>query len=112
MGLGAGLALSWVVELDPDRYDPLVWQVALELVLLAIAIGFPVAMRAVVRARAGLADRVLGDDRLVGLDGLATVLREREIELELDTIAAAEANAREAARSPARGDDGTEEDEA
>jgi len=37
---------------------------------------------------------------------LATVLREREIELELDTIAAAEANAREAARSPARGDDG------
>jgi len=43
---------------------------------------------------------------------LATVLREREIELELDTIAAAEANAREAARSPARGDDGAEEDEA
>ena len=76
MGLGAGLALSWVVELDPDRYDPLVWQVGLELVLLAIAIGFPVAMRAVVRARAGLADRVLGDDRHVGLDGLATVLRE------------------------------------
>jgi signal transduction histidine kinase len=75
-GLAAGLALSWVVELDPDRYDPLVWQVALEFVLLAIAIGFPVAMRAVVRTRRGLADRVLGDDRLVGLDGLATVLRE------------------------------------
>jgi signal transduction histidine kinase len=76
MGLAAGLALSWVVELEPDRYDPLVWQVALEVVLLAIAIGFPVAMRAVVGARAGLADRVLGDDRLVGLDGLATVLRD------------------------------------
>src|SRR5438046_2945417 len=43
---------------------------------LAIAIGFPIAMRAVVRARAGLADRVLGDDRLVGLEGLATVLRD------------------------------------
>ena len=76
IGLATGLALSWFVELQPDRYDPLVWQVALELVLLAIAIGFAVAMRAVVRARAGLADEVLGDDRLVGVDGLATVLRE------------------------------------
>ena len=45
-----------------------------ELVLIAVAIAFPVAAQAVIRSRARLADRLLAGERLTGLDGLAVVL--------------------------------------
>lgn len=70
------LAASWVVEARPAAFDETVWTAALELILIAIAIGFPVAARAAERARLALADLVLGDDRLVGLGGLEVVLRD------------------------------------
>ncbi len=66
---------SWLVETSlPHSFDPQFWQLANELVLLAIAIGFPVASWAVIRERAMLADRLLGDQRVVGLDGLGILL--------------------------------------
>jgi signal transduction histidine kinase len=48
--------------------------VGYELVLLAVAAGFPVAAQAVIRSRARLAGRLLADERLAGLDGFAVVL--------------------------------------
>ncbi|HEX3198311.1 MAG TPA: hypothetical protein VHR39_12250 [Propionibacteriaceae bacterium] len=48
--------------------------VAYELVLLAVAVAFPLAAATVIRGRARLADRLLTDERLVGLEGLAVVL--------------------------------------
>ena len=75
--LAIALATSWVVEVaQPRAFDPPLWKLALELLLLVVALGFPVASRAVVRERARLVDRLLGDDRLVGLDGLAILLAE------------------------------------
>lgn len=47
---------------------------AYELVLLAVAVAFPLAAATVIRGRARLADRLLTDERLVGLEGLAVVL--------------------------------------
>ena len=77
---GAVLALyftlSWLVEQTPERFDPVLWVVALSVLLIAIAVAFPVAARGVVRSRAALADLVLGDARLAGLGGLELVLRE------------------------------------
>lgn len=75
--LGIMLAASWAVEVTrPRGFDPPTWKLALELVLLVVAIGFPVASRAVMRERARLADRLLGDDRVVGIEGLARLLAE------------------------------------
>jgi signal transduction histidine kinase len=75
--LGIVLAVSWVVEVtQPRGFDPPVWKLALELVLLVVALGFPVASWAVMRERARLADRLLGDDRVVGIEGLALLLAE------------------------------------
>jgi len=48
--------------------------VGYELALLAVAASFPVAARAVIRSRAGLADRLLAGERLAGLEGFAIVL--------------------------------------
>lgn len=48
--------------------------VAYELVPLAVAVAFPLAAATVIRGRARLADRLLTDERLVGLEGLAVVL--------------------------------------
>ena len=75
--LAIALATSWVVEVaQPRAFDPPLWRLAFELLLLVVALGFPVASRAVVRERARLADRLLGDDRVVGLEGLAVLLAE------------------------------------
>jgi len=69
------LALSWLVEQTlPHAFDPQLWQAANELMLFVVAVGFPVAGRAVIRERILLADRLLGDQRIIGLDGLAVLL--------------------------------------
>ncbi len=75
--LAAALAASWMAEVaQPRAFDPRLWRLAFELLLLVFALGFPVASRAVVRERARLADRLLGDERVVGLRGLAVLLAE------------------------------------
>ena len=74
--MAAYFGLSWAVEAQPEEFDPALWVAALAVVLIAIAVGFVVASRGVVRARAALTDVVLGDARLVGLGGLELVLRE------------------------------------
>jgi len=73
--VAAVLGASWVVaRLRADVFDPTVALVGYELVLLAVAITFPVAAHAVIRSRARLADRLLAGERLTGLDGFAVVL--------------------------------------
>jgi signal transduction histidine kinase len=73
--VAAALGASWVVaRWRADIFDPTVALVGYELVLLAVAIAFPVAAQAVIRSRARLADRLLAGERLTGLDGFAIVL--------------------------------------
>ena len=75
--LAIGLGGSWVVEVArPLEFDPPLWRLAFELLLLVVALGFPVASWAVARERAQLADRLLGDERVVGLQGLTVLLAE------------------------------------
>ena len=69
------LAVSWLVETSlPHAFDPRLWLLVNELVLVVIAVGFPIASWAVIRERAKLADRLLGDERVAGLDGIAFLL--------------------------------------
>ncbi|HET6921439.1 MAG TPA: ATP-binding protein [Jiangellaceae bacterium] len=75
IAVALALSASWsVVRWRADVFDPTVALVGYELVLLAVAIAFPVAAQAVIRSRARLADRLLAGERLTGLDGLAVVL--------------------------------------
>jgi signal transduction histidine kinase len=75
IAVAATLGTSWsVARWRPDAFDPTVALVGYELVLLAVAIAFPVAAQAVIRSRARLADRLLAGERLTGLDGFAIVL--------------------------------------
>jgi hypothetical protein len=70
LALGAFEAASRALPgLDPS--GPLV---TYEVALIAVAIAFPIAMTAVLAYGARLADRLLGNQRLVGLAGLETVL--------------------------------------
>jgi signal transduction histidine kinase len=74
-GVAAVLAASWsAARYNRDSFDPTRALVAYELVLIVVAIGYPIAARAVAANRAKLADRLLSDESLVGLDGLSTVL--------------------------------------
>jgi signal transduction histidine kinase len=73
--VAATLGASWsVARWRADVFDPTVALVGYELVLLAVAIAFPVAAQAVIRSRARLADRLLAGEQLTGLDGFAVVL--------------------------------------
>ena len=75
IAVAAALGASWVVaRWWADVFDPTVALVGYELVLLAVAIAFPVAAQAVIRRRGRLADRLLAGERLTGLDGFAVVL--------------------------------------
>lgn len=75
LAVAAVLGASWSVSrLQAETFDPTVALIAYELVLLAVAIAFPLAARAVIRSRAGLADHLLADEQLVGLEGFAVVL--------------------------------------
>jgi signal transduction histidine kinase len=71
------LAASWTVTNLPNgTFDPTLVLLGYELVLSLVAVAFPLAVRAVMRARARMADRLLSDQRFAGLDGLAVVLGE------------------------------------
>jgi signal transduction histidine kinase len=73
--VAAVLAASWAATHLPNgTFDPILALLGYELVLLLVAVAFPLAVRAVMRARARLADRLLSDQRFAGLDGLAVVL--------------------------------------
>jgi signal transduction histidine kinase len=73
--VAAVLAASWAAtHLANGTFDPTLALFGYELVLLLVAVAFPLAARAVMRARGRLADRLLSDQRLAGLDGLAVVL--------------------------------------
>ena len=73
--VAAALAASWTAtHLPSGTFDPALILLGYELVLLLVAVTFPLAVRAVTRARARLADRLLSDQRFAGLDGLAVVL--------------------------------------
>jgi signal transduction histidine kinase len=74
----AGVRLvSWLVErLDRTAFDPAFALTGYEFVLVGIAIAFPFAMRTFLASRSRLADQLLSDVRLVGLEGLAVVLRD------------------------------------
>ena len=75
IAVAAVLAASWAAaHLRNGTFDPTLALLGYELVLLLVAVAFPLAVRAVMRARARLADRLLSDQRLAGLDGLAVVL--------------------------------------
>jgi signal transduction histidine kinase len=75
LAVAAVLGASWSVSrLQAEAFDPAVALIAYELVLLAFAIAFPLAARAVIRSRARLADHLLADEQLVGLEGFAVVL--------------------------------------
>lgn len=76
-GVAVVLAASTLARgLYPGAFDPGVTLLAYSLVLLGVAIGFPLAMRAAVAGAARLSERLLSDGRLVGLDGIAAVLRD------------------------------------
>jgi signal transduction histidine kinase len=75
IAVAAVLGASWSVSrLRVEAIDPILALASYELVLLAIAVAFPLAAAAVVRSRARLADRLLADGQLVGLEGFAAVL--------------------------------------
>jgi signal transduction histidine kinase len=64
----------WIAHRRTGTFDATVILVGYELVLLLVAGCFPLAAAAVLRARARLADPLLSEGQLVGLDGLAVVL--------------------------------------
>jgi signal transduction histidine kinase len=64
----------WTTHLRAGGIDASEILLGYELVLLGVAGGFPVGAAAVLRRRARLADRLLSEEQLPGLDGLAAVL--------------------------------------
>jgi signal transduction histidine kinase len=64
----------WTTHLRADSFDAAEILLGYELVLLGVAGCFPVGAAAVVRQRGRLADRLLSQEQLPGLDGLAAVL--------------------------------------
>lgn len=74
-GLAVFLAGSWAYSwIDPAGFDPLLALLLYEIVLVATAIGFPLAMRFLIASSAKLTDLVLNDQGPAGLEGLAAVL--------------------------------------
>lgn len=71
--LAGALGSAWLVGRQ-GRMDPTLTLVAYEVVLLGVAVGFTFAARAVVRAGAALADRLLSGPGVPALEGLAAIL--------------------------------------
>jgi signal transduction histidine kinase len=66
---------SWSISrLIPESFDPRFGLLVYQFVLLAVAIGFVLAARAVAADRAKVVDVVLAEDAPGGLDGLTSVL--------------------------------------
>ena len=77
VGIAIVLAASWsAARWDVAAFDPTTRLTVYELVLLAIALTYPIALRTVIAGRTRLADDVLADTGLAGLTGLAAVLRD------------------------------------
>ncbi|MFF4249845.1 sensor histidine kinase [Streptomyces sp. NPDC001663] len=75
--VAASLAAAFVVSRQwSAQFDPEAALFGYELVLLLVATAFPFAARSAARARAGLADRLLADVRLSGVEGLSAALGE------------------------------------
>jgi hypothetical protein len=75
VAVAAVLGATWgAARLLAAGFDPTLALLGYELVLLFVAIGFPVGAAAVVRARMKVADQLLSDGQPAGLDGLAAVL--------------------------------------
>jgi signal transduction histidine kinase len=64
----------WIAYLRSGTFDATVILLGYELVLLLVAGGFPLGAAAVLRERARLADPLLAEGQLAGLNGLAAVL--------------------------------------
>jgi signal transduction histidine kinase len=64
----------WTTHLRAGGFDASEILLGYELVLLLVAASFPVGAAAVLRRRARRADRLLSQEQLPGLDGLAAVL--------------------------------------
>jgi signal transduction histidine kinase len=64
----------WTTHLRAGTFDASEVLLGYELVLLGVAGGFPLGAGTVLRQRARLADRLLSQEQLPGLDGLAAVL--------------------------------------
>jgi signal transduction histidine kinase len=64
----------WIEHLRAGTFDATVILLGYELVLLLVAAGLPLAAAAVLRGRARLADPLLSEGQVAGLDGLAAVL--------------------------------------
>jgi signal transduction histidine kinase len=64
----------WIEHLRAGTFDATVVLLGYELVLLLVAAGFPLAAAAVLWGRARLADPLLSEGQVAGLDGLAAVL--------------------------------------
>jgi signal transduction histidine kinase len=73
-GVSLALGGSWLARsIDPFGYDPVVVLVAYAVVLLLVAAGFPIAMRAI-EDQSSLRRRVLQEEGLTGVPGLEAVL--------------------------------------
>jgi signal transduction histidine kinase len=73
--VGFALAGSWMFSrLNPEAFDPGLALVVYQTVLITIAIGFPIAARAMRNEMQNLVEVVLSDEPKAGLEGLATVL--------------------------------------
>ena len=64
----------WIAHRRTGTFDATVILLSYELVLLLVACSFPLGAAAVLRKRARLADPLLSEGQLAGLDGLAVVL--------------------------------------
>jgi signal transduction histidine kinase len=71
--LAAVVGLEWLVAHE-GTLDPTLALVVYEVVLLAVAVGFPFASRAVILARSALADQLLAEPRVPALEGLGAIL--------------------------------------
>ena len=69
------LAGSWAYSrLDPAGFDPSLALLVYQILLVAIAIGFPFAIRFLIASSDKLTDLVLNDEGPAGLEGLTSVL--------------------------------------
>ena len=73
--VGTVIGLSWYLTwIRTEALDPTLALLGYELVLILVAVAFPLESRAVLRSRERLADQLLAGERFAGLDEFAAVL--------------------------------------